>query len=133
LWHSAAKWHPRGNLFENMSLSSIVMPVSGLAYALHNGLPNDERLAARAASIRRLEPMTSAVIQDWTNASVPLRPGNHREVHYRVIREGERLFQEIRNPDLSPVRRLELPQGMLMEKSSYEVLLRFMLHNVNAA
>ncbi|MDH4049349.1 MAG: hypothetical protein OEV63_14590 [Gammaproteobacteria bacterium] len=77
--------------------------------------------------------MTSAVIQDWTTALVPLRLGARREVLYRVYREGSRLYQEIRNPDQSPVHRLELPQGMAMEKNSYEVLLRFVLHNVNAA
>ena len=77
--------------------------------------------------------MTSAVIQDWTKTLVPLRLGSSREVLYRVYRDGSRLFQEIRNPDQSPVHKLELPQGMAMEKSSYEVLLRFVLHNVNAA
>ena len=77
--------------------------------------------------------MTSAVIQDWTMAQVPLRMGAPRPVLYRVYRNGARHFQEIRNPDQSPVHTLELPQGMAMEKSSYEVLLRFALHNVNAA
>jgi hypothetical protein len=77
--------------------------------------------------------MMSAVIQDWTTTQVPLRLGARREVLYRVYREGKRLFQEIRNPDQSPVRTLELPQGMVLEKSSYEVLLRFVLHNVDAA
>lgn len=77
--------------------------------------------------------MTSAVIQDWTVAAVPLRRGAPREVLYRVYRTGARHFQEIRNPDQSPLHTLELPQGMAMEKSSYEVLLRFALHNVNAA
>jgi hypothetical protein len=80
-----------------------------------------------------METMTSAVIQDWTTAQVPLRVGTRREVLYRVYREGAKLFQEIRNPDQSPVHKLELPQGMAMDKSSYEVLLRFVLHNVNAA
>jgi hypothetical protein len=50
-----------------------------------------------------------------------------------VYREGSRHYQEIRNPDQSPLHTLELPQGMAMAKSSYEVLLRFALHNVNAA
>lgn len=76
---------------------------------------------------------TSAVIQDWSIAQVPLRLGSHREVSYRVHREGARHYLDICNPDQSPVHKLELPQGMVMEKSSYEVLLRFVLHNVNAA
>jgi hypothetical protein len=77
--------------------------------------------------------MTSAIIQDWTIAQVPLRLGAQRAVLYRVYREGSRHYQEIRNPDQSPLHTLELPQGMAMAKSSYEVLLRFALHNVNAA
>ncbi|MGH8224337.1 MAG: hypothetical protein ACREQZ_15315 [Woeseiaceae bacterium] len=77
--------------------------------------------------------MTAAVVQDWTEARVPVRPGRHRDVRYRVYREGGRHFQEICNPDGSFVHRLELPAGMKMEKSSYEVLLRFVLHNVDAA
>lgn len=77
--------------------------------------------------------MTLAVIQDWTSAAVPLRLGAQREVLYRVYRDGAKLYLEIRNPDHAPVHRLELPQGMAMQKSSYEVLLRFVLHNVNAA
>jgi hypothetical protein len=76
--------------------------------------------------------MTTAVIQDWTTAKVPLQKGAPREVLYRVYRDGSRHFQEIRNPDQSPVQKLELPDGMAMEKSSYEVLLRFALHNVGA-
>jgi len=77
--------------------------------------------------------MTSAVIQDWTSAMVPLRLGAQRDVLYRVNRHGSKLYLEIHNPDHSPVHRLELPQGMAMQKSSYEVMLRFVLHNVDAA
>ncbi|MEQ9563648.1 MAG: hypothetical protein RLN69_14110, partial [Woeseiaceae bacterium] len=61
--------------------------------------------------------MTSAIIQDWTMAQVPLRLGALRPVLYRVYREGTRHFQEIRNPDQTPVHTLELPQGMALEKS----------------
>jgi hypothetical protein len=75
--------------------------------------------------------MTAVVIQDWTNTQVPLRMGARREILYRVYRDGSRLFQEIRNPDQSPVHRLELPQGMAMDRNSFEVLLRFVLHNVD--
>ena len=71
--------------------------------------------------------MTTCVIQDWTTSQVPLKAGEDRSVRYKVYREGAKLFQEIRNPDDSPIHTLELPPGMTMERSSYEVLLRFVL------
>jgi len=71
--------------------------------------------------------MTTCVIQDWTSSQVPLKIGAARDVRYKVYREGSRIFQEIRNQDDSPIHTLELPAGMAMEKSSYEVLLRFVL------
>jgi hypothetical protein len=54
-------------------------------------------------------------------------------VKYRVYREGEALFQEIRGTDDSLIHTLEIPEGMKLEKSSYEVLLRYVLLDVIAA
>ena len=74
--------------------------------------------------------MSINVIQDWTDSQVSLEPGDCRSVRYKVYRSGAKLFQEIRNEDDSPIHTLELPQGMLLEKSSYEVLLRYVLSGV---
>lgn len=74
--------------------------------------------------------MGKEVIQDWTDSTVLLKFGRHQDVRYKVYREGERLLQEIRDVEDRPIHTLELPQGMLMEKQSYEVLLRYVLLDV---
>lgn len=74
--------------------------------------------------------MTTQVIQDWTESRVPLKFGDNRQVRYKIYKAGSRLFQEIRDADDAPIHTLELPQGMVMEKSSYEVLLRYVLLDV---
>ena len=77
--------------------------------------------------------MDKQVIQDWTESRVPLKFGENRHVRYTVYKTGTRLFQEIRDIDDSPIHTLELPQGMVMEQSSYEVLLRYVLLDVVAS
>mgnify|MGYP001088846042 FL=1 len=74
--------------------------------------------------------MDTHVIQDWTESQVPLQFGQNRDVRYKVYKEGTRLYQEIRDVDDAPIHTLELPQGMVMEKASYEVLLRYVLLDV---
>ena len=77
--------------------------------------------------------MTEATIQDWTDSQVLLKFGNHRDVKYRVYRDGESHYQEIQEPDGRPIHTLELPEGMRLDSSSYEVLLRYVLLDVVAA
>ena len=77
-----------------------------------------------------IETMSTHVIQDWTNTEVPMKCGPTRDVRYKVYKEGTRLFQEIRDFDDQPIHTLELPQGMALERSSYEVLLRYVLVDV---
>jgi len=74
--------------------------------------------------------MSTQLIQDWTSSEVPLKYGTSRDVRYKVYKEGTRLFQEIRDVDDRPIHTLELPQGMALDKSSYEVLLRYVLVDV---
>jgi hypothetical protein len=74
--------------------------------------------------------MKNHVVQDWTDSRVPMKYGPARDVRYKIYKEGTRLFQEIRNIDDEPIHTLELPQGMALEKSSYEVLLRYVLVDV---
>ena len=74
--------------------------------------------------------MTTCVIQDWTETQIPLRLGGRRDVRYKIYREGAKLFQEIRDTDNALIHTFELPAGMVMEKSSYEVLIRFVLTDV---
>ena len=77
--------------------------------------------------------MERATIQDWTMSKVPVKVGDYREVEYRVYRDGSRHFQEIREANGAPVHTLELPEGMKLDRSSYEVLLRYVLIDVVAA
>ncbi len=77
--------------------------------------------------------MVQATIQDWTESHVLLKFDEHRDVRYRVYRDGETLYQEIRNADDTPLHTLEIPDGMKLEKSSYEVLLRYVLLDIIAA
>ena len=77
-----------------------------------------------------IETMTTQVVQDWTDTRVPMKFGPARDVRYKVYKEGTRLFQEIRDTDDAPIHTLELPQGMALEKNSYEVLIRYVLVDV---
>ena|SRR5690606_17210541 len=74
--------------------------------------------------------MKKEVIQDWTDSTVLLKFGQHRDVRYQVYRDGQRLLQEIRAEDDTPIHTLELPTGLVMERQSYEVLLRYVLLDV---
>lgn len=74
--------------------------------------------------------MGKQVIQDWTDSTVLLKFGHRRDVRYQVYRDGEKLLQEIRDEEDRPIHTLELPQGLVMEKQSYEVLLRYVLLDV---
>ena len=77
--------------------------------------------------------MGRATIQDWTTSHVTLVGGVHHDVKYRIYRDNGKHFQEIRMLDDSPVHTLELPGGMKLDRSSYEVLLRYVLMDVVAA
>lgn len=77
--------------------------------------------------------MSGETIQDWTDAKVVLAFDNHRDVRYRVFREADTHFLEIRDLGDSLIHTLELPDGMKLDKSSYEVLLRYVLLDVVAA
>jgi len=74
--------------------------------------------------------MSNEVVQDWTDSTVLLKFGEHKNVRYKVYWERAKLLQEITAPDDSPIRTLELPPGLVMEKQSYEVLLRYVLLDV---
>jgi len=77
--------------------------------------------------------MSRATIHDWTDHAVPLKFGKHRDVRYCVYREGNRHFLEVHSSDDAHIHTLELPEGMKLDKSSYEVLLRYVLLDVVAA
>ncbi len=74
--------------------------------------------------------MNNNVIQDWTDTQVPLKFGDSRDVQYKVIKDGTRRIQEIRDSDGTRIYRLELPQGMAMKKISFEASLRHVLVDV---
>lgn len=77
--------------------------------------------------------MELAMIQDWTESQVLLNMGRQRTVKYRVFRKGTQHYQQISETDNTPIHTLELPEGMRLERSSYEVLLRYVLTDVVAA
>jgi hypothetical protein len=77
--------------------------------------------------------MSQAMIQDWTESQVLLKYEESRDVKYRVYRDQGKLFQEIREMDDTPIHTLELPEGMKLDRNSYEVLLRYVLLDVVAA
>lgn len=74
--------------------------------------------------------MTRQIIQDWTSSQVHLNYGAQRDVKYTIFKEGDRIFQEIADIDGTLVHTLELPEGLALEKSSYEVMLRYVLADV---
>jgi hypothetical protein len=76
--------------------------------------------------------MERAMIQDWTRSDVPIKAGS-RAVMYRVYREGERHYQEICDSNGAEIHTLELPDGMKLDRGSYEVLLRYVLVDLVAA
>jgi hypothetical protein len=77
--------------------------------------------------------MAKATIQNWTDTEVVLSGGELRDVKYKVYREGDKNFLDMRNSNDRPIHTLELPDGMKLDKSSYEVLLRYVLLDVVAA
>ena len=77
--------------------------------------------------------MGRVTIQDWIFSKVPMKVGSYREVEYRVYRDGDKYFQEIREKNGAPIHTLELPTGMKLDRGSYEVLLRYVLVDVVAA
>ena len=77
--------------------------------------------------------MAQATIQDWTESLVMLKFDEQREVKYRVYREGDELFQEICELDDTPIHTLQIPDGMKLDGTAYEVLLRYVLLDVIAA
>ena len=77
--------------------------------------------------------MARATILDWTDAQVLLTVDEHRDVKYQVYMDGEKHFLEMRHADDKPIHTLELPDGMRLDRSSYEVLLRYVLLDVIAA
>ena len=77
--------------------------------------------------------MSRATILDWTDATVQLKLDTFRDVKYQVYRDGTRHFLEVRGSDEQLIHTLELPEGMKLDRSSYEVLLRYVLLDVVAA
>ncbi|MGI9200162.1 MAG: hypothetical protein ACR2QL_03830 [Woeseiaceae bacterium] len=77
--------------------------------------------------------MAEATIQDWTESTVLLKYEEQRDVKYRVYRDKAGIFQEICDRRGAPIHTLEIPDGMKLDKSSYEVMLRYVLLDVVAA
>ncbi len=77
--------------------------------------------------------MGKNTIQDWTDSVVLLKFDQHRDVKYQVYREQQKHFLEVRDPEDTHIHTLELPDGMKLDRTSYEVLLRYVLLDVVAA
>ncbi len=81
----------------------------------------------------REKDMDRATIQAWTDSVVLLKYGEHKDVKYQVYRDDTRHFLEVRDPKDKHIHTLELPDGMKLDRTSYEVLLRYVLLDVVAA
>jgi alpha-D-ribose 1-methylphosphonate 5-phosphate C-P lyase len=81
----------------------------------------------------REETMEKATIQDWTDSVVLLKFDQHKDVKYQVYREEQKHFLELRDTEDTHIHTLELPDGMKLDRTSYEVLLRYVLLDVVAA
>ena len=77
--------------------------------------------------------MANTTIQDWTDSTVLLKYEEECDVKYRVYRDESGVYQEIRDLNGKPIHTLEIPDGMRLDKSSYEVMLRYVLLDVIAA
>ena len=77
--------------------------------------------------------MSKAMVQEWTESVVLLKFDEHKDVKYQVYREEDTHFLELRDPEDTHIHTLELPDGLKLEKSSYEVLLRYVLLDVVSA
>ena len=77
--------------------------------------------------------METYIIKDWTVSEVVAKGCGPQAVRYRVYRQGGKLFLDIHSPQGEPLHTLELPEGMVLEENSYEVLLRYALTDVIAA
>ena len=77
--------------------------------------------------------MTRATIQDWTDTEVVLSSHKQRAVKYQVYRDTDKHFLEMHDANDAPIHTLELPDGMKLDRTSYEVLLRYVLLDVVAA
>lgn len=77
--------------------------------------------------------MARATIVEWSEVEVQLKSDLHRAVRYQVYRDGTKHFLEIRSAADEAIHTLELPVGMKLDQSSYEVLLRYVLLDVVAA
>lgn len=79
---------------------------------------------------RESNTMNTDVIQDWTDTQVPLKCGDSRDVRYRILKNGTRVVQEIREFDGTLIHKLELPEGTVMKKISFEASLRHVLTEI---
>ncbi len=77
--------------------------------------------------------MDTRVVQNWTESRVAVKGNEPQDVRYRVYRRGEKLYQDIQNLEGERLHTLELPDGLALETSSYEVLLRYALTDSIAA
>ena len=73
------------------------------------------------------------VVQNWTLLEVRSKFGDKRDVVYKVVKSGTRLFQEIREIDRTLIQTLELPPSAPLERSCFEVLLRHAMVDVAEA
>jgi len=89
--------------------------------------------APDSISTSKVRTMATQIIQHWTHSRVPLEPGIDRAVVYKVVREGTRLYQEIRDVESNLIQTLELPPGAPLDKRCFEVLLRYVLIGQAAA
>lgn len=74
--------------------------------------------------------MNVKVIQSWANA--PSLGSDAENIEYQVIKNGDKYQQQLRNTSGEMLGTFDLPEGVRMDRQSYEVLLAFALSQVAA-
>lgn len=76
--------------------------------------------------------MNERVLQDWTESEGRLDGASPVSVEYRIIRIDGALMQQIRDRGGRHLTTCELPEGLRMDRQSYEVMLQYALSQLAA-
>lgn len=76
--------------------------------------------------------MNEEIVQDWVGSQLKGFANSEETIEYRIIRSSENFVQEVRSAEGRFIGAIELPDGIAMNKQSYEVMLRYALARLAA-
>ena len=76
--------------------------------------------------------MNEEIIQDWTTGQTKHSTDPTIQIEYRIIRAQDGCIQEVRSAAGRFIGAIELPDGIAMNKQSYEVMLKYALASLAA-